>query len=233
VFLSIADGRHTQTGLAACYSIDEYERDLIKKHERTRRDKEDDRTRHIEALRAQTGPVFLTYRASRAIDTVAEKVTAGAALFDFDAADGVHHSVWPVAGADLAALITAFGELPCLYIADGHHRAASAARTRKHLPKRNLGFRARKPTGCLPLAFPDNQTQILPYKSGCSGFGRTDSRSAFGAAEGALSSERGKPEPAAKGEVSVYLAGRWPRVAAPDSGACRQYRQHAGRQPSP
>ncbi|MGA2263619.1 MAG: DUF1015 domain-containing protein, partial [Acidobacteriota bacterium] len=131
-FYRLLMGTHQQTGLAACYSVDEYGRDLIKKHERTRRDKEDDRTRHISRLRAQTGPVFLTYRADRVIDAVADRVTSAAPLFDFEAVDRVRHTVWRVTGADLEELVKAFGELPCLYIADGHHRAASAARTRNY-----------------------------------------------------------------------------------------------------
>ena len=129
-FYRLKMGAHAQTGLAACYSVDEYHRDLIKKHEKTRRDKEDDRTRHISTLRAQTGPVFLTYRASKAIDAIADRVTSGAPLFDFESSDQVRHSIWRVNGGELDALVRAFGDLPCLYIADGHHRAASAARTR-------------------------------------------------------------------------------------------------------
>src|SRR5262252_5526773 len=93
-------GNHVQTGLAGCFSIDEYDRDVIKKHERTRRDKEDDRTRHMIALGAQTGPVFLTYRVSGEVDRIAARVTAGAPLLDITAADGVQHTIWPVRGAD-------------------------------------------------------------------------------------------------------------------------------------
>jgi uncharacterized protein (DUF1015 family) len=132
-FYRLVMGTHAQTGLAACYSVDEYDRGLIKRHERTRRDKEDDRTRHITTLRAQTGPVFLTYRASTDVDAVAARVTVSPPLFDFTAPDGVQHTIWPVTGADLDAVVQAFDALPCLYIADGHHRAASAARTRKTL----------------------------------------------------------------------------------------------------
>src|SRR6267142_2701913 len=98
-------GGHTQTGLAACFSIDEYDRDVIKKHERTRRDKEDDRTRHMIALGAQTGPVFLTYRASADIDRVAASVTAGAPVIDFTAPDDVRHTLWRVGGPDRDALV--------------------------------------------------------------------------------------------------------------------------------
>src|SRR5436190_10203836 len=93
-FYRLRMGAHAQTGLAACFSLDEYDRDVIKKHERTRRDKEDDRTRHMIALGAQTGPVFLTYRASVDVDAVAARATAAAPLFDFEAPDGVHHSIW-------------------------------------------------------------------------------------------------------------------------------------------
>ncbi len=153
-FYRLIMGGHGQTGLVACYSVDEYDRDLIKKHERTRRDKEDDRTRHITTLRAQTGPVFLTYRASKAVDGVAERVTACPALFDFTADDGIRHTVWPVTGEDLAAVVKAFAELPCLYIADGHHRAASAARTRQVLAQ-SSGVGSPKSEGDAPAPTTD------------------------------------------------------------------------------
>src|SRR5262249_49014936 len=121
--------------------------------ERTRRDKEDDRTRHMEALGAQTGPVFLTYRASADVDAIADRVTKGSPLFDFAAPDDVRHTPWRVGGAGRDGLVAAFGKIPALYIADGHHRAASAARART----------AGKDSGFLAVAFPHNQVQILPY----------------------------------------------------------------------
>ena len=92
-------GSHVQTGIAACYSIDEYDRGLIKKHEKTRPDKEDDRTKHMLAIGAQTGPVFLTYRASHAVDAIVTRVVQQAPLFDFTAVDGVRHEVWQVPAA--------------------------------------------------------------------------------------------------------------------------------------
>src|SRR5204862_5812015 len=98
-FYRLRMDRHTQTGLAACFSLDEYDRDVIKKHERTRRDKEDDRTRHMMALGAQTGPVFLTYRASAEVDRIAQQQASAAPLFDFEAADGVGHTIWRIGGA--------------------------------------------------------------------------------------------------------------------------------------
>ena len=126
-------GTHVQTGIAGTFSVDEYERDIIKKHEKTRRDKEDDRTRHIRELRAQTGPVFLTYRASADVDAIVARTMSGAPLFDFTAVDNVVHTIWKVSTNDVAGLVAAFERIPALYIADGHHRAASAARTRQQI----------------------------------------------------------------------------------------------------
>src|SRR5438876_678 len=126
-------GGHEQTGLAACYDLDEYDRDVIKKHERTRRDKEDDRTRHMLALGAQTGPVFLIYRASAEIDRVVARAADAEPLFDFEASDGVRHTVWRAGDGDREDLVQAVARMPVLYIADGHHRAASAARARAEI----------------------------------------------------------------------------------------------------
>src|SRR4029079_11753429 len=106
-----ADG-HSQTGVAAAYSLDEYDRDIIKKHERTRRDKEDDRTRHIVELRAQTGPVFLTYKATGALDHLLRAITADAPLYDFRADDGVQHTIWRVAAREANEVVDAFGAIP-------------------------------------------------------------------------------------------------------------------------
>src|SRR5437763_15886604 len=110
-------GGHVHTGIAGAFSIDEYDRDVIKKHERTRRDKEDDRTRHMIDLRAQTGPVFLTYRASPAVDRVVNHMTGQTPLFDFTAPDGVQHTIWRASGADVKELVAAFDSIPLLYIA--------------------------------------------------------------------------------------------------------------------
>ncbi|MBZ5499001.1 MAG: DUF1015 family protein [Acidobacteriia bacterium] len=208
-FYRLRMGSHQQTGLAACYSVDEYEGGLIKKHERTRREKEDDRTRHISALRAQTGPVFLTYRASKAIDAVADKVTSTAPLFDFEAVDKVRHTVWRVTSADLGALTKAFGELPCLYIADGHHRAASAARTRRYLAEKEPGVRHEEADWMLAVAFPDNQTQILPYNRVVRDLAGQTPGALLAELESRVQLRAGMPIPATKGEVSMYLGGNW------------------------
>ncbi len=153
-------GAHEQIGIAGCFSLDEYDRDLIKKHERTRRDKEDDRTRHIVELRAQTGVVFLTYRSTETIDRLCRAVTADAPLYDFRADDGVHHTIWKIPPRECTSLVEAFGAIPALYIADGHHRAASAARARTELRDRgNVG----DADTFIAVAFPATQVKILPY----------------------------------------------------------------------
>ncbi|HVS04252.1 MAG TPA: DUF1015 domain-containing protein, partial [Thermoanaerobaculia bacterium] len=118
-------GEHSQIGVVGCCSVDEYDRDLIKKHERTRADKEEDRTRHLLAVRAHAGPVFLTYRGRPAVDAlVAAEIAERHTLYDFTAEDGVRHTVWRAAAGP--ALASAFAAVPALYVADGHHRSASA-----------------------------------------------------------------------------------------------------------
>src|SRR5687767_4048348 len=104
----LTQGGHTQTGVAACFAIDEYERGVIKRHELTRVDKEDDRTRHLVELRAQTGPVFLTYRASAEVAALVDAAAAAPPLFDFQAPDGVTHTVWRVSAAAVPRLVAAF-----------------------------------------------------------------------------------------------------------------------------
>ena len=213
-------GGHTQIGLAACFSIDEYDRDIIKKHERTRRDKEDDRTRHMLALGAQTGPVFLTYRAAAAVDRIVDRAACGPPLFDFAAADGVYHTIWRVGGSERDALVAAFGGVPTLYIADGHHRAASAARARADLNGRgrtgaSLGDGADAST-MLAVAFPHDQVQILPYNRIVRDLQGLPADFLRRIAE-RFEVAPGPAAPARRGEIAMYLDGKWqmlrPRVA--------------------
>ena len=200
-------GSHVQTGIAACYSLDEYDRDIIKKHEKTRRDKEDDRTRHILDTRAQTGPVFLTYRASPAVDAVVERTTRNAPLFDFTAADGIQHVIWPIAEADHAAITGAFGAIPALYIADGHHRAASAARVRQTLAGKG-GTKGEWDT-FLAVAFPDDQMQVLPYNRVVKDLGSHTPESFLEALGERVKVTDGPASPGRKGEVAMFLGGKW------------------------
>src|SRR5918994_7905411 len=197
-------GSHEQTGLAGCFSVDEYERDVIKKHERTRRDKEDDRTRHIVELRAQTGVVFLTYKAEHGVDAIEQRVTSEVPLYDFTAADGVRHTIWRTGGEAVRGLQQAFAAIPALYIADGHHRAASAARARAELKARGDAPEA---DTFIAVAFPDNQMQVLPYNrtvKDLAGLSEDQFLESLGRVVGVA---RGSASPSRKGEVSMYLGG--------------------------
>ena len=207
-------GRHEQTGVAGCFSLDEYDAGTIKKHERTRKDKEDDRTRHMTELGAQTGIVFLTYRASPAIDALTARATSNPPLFDIDAPDGVRHQVWRVGGADRDALVARFGALPALYIADGHHRAASAARARAELAAANR--RTADAASFVAVAFPDRDVRIEAYNrtvKDLAGLTPDALRSALGASGVAVSA--GGPAPDRAGQVSMFLAGRWNTLTLP------------------
>jgi uncharacterized protein (DUF1015 family) len=215
---------HEQVGLAACFSIDEYERDVIRKHERTRRDKEDDRTRHMLALGAQTGPVFLTYRASTDVNDIARRVAAAPPLFDFTADDGVRHTLWQVTGADRDTLVAAFSRIDTLYIADGHHRAASAARARTEIRQRRaeahpLGDGADYNT-MMAVAFPHDQVQVLAYNRVVKDLAGLTAERFLEAVSHAFTIARGPAVPAERGEIAMYLDGAWYTLVpntAPDS----------------
>ncbi len=199
-------GDHVQAGIAACFSIDDYDRDVIKKHEKTRPDKEDDRTRHMMAIGAQTGPVFLTYRASKSVDQVVARVVQNAPLFDLIAPDGVHHEVWQVAAVENQAIVDAFAPIDALYIADGHHRAASAARTRRSLAAQGAGEHERM----LAVAFPDNQMRVLPYNRLVQDLNGLTPDTLLQALAQSFTVNKGGPEsPVGKGKLAMYLGGEW------------------------
>jgi uncharacterized protein (DUF1015 family) len=151
-------GAHRQVGLVACASVDEYDRDLIKKHEKTRADKEEDRVRHIDALSAHDEPVFLTYRARPEVDALVAEVQRVAPEYDLVTADQVAHQLWVVPAAAAVRLEAAFLDVPALYVADGHHRSAAASRVhaaRRGQPGDHGQF--------LAVVFPHDQMQILAY----------------------------------------------------------------------
>lgn len=202
-------GQHEQIGVVACCSIDEYDNDIIRKHERTRRDKEDDRTRHMLMLRAQTGPVFLTYRARRDIDTMIMETMMANALFDFTASDGVQHTVWRV--PDSVRFVQAFREVPLLYIADGHHRAASASRARAEMKTKNSGHTGDEEYNFfLAVMFADDQLQILPYNRVVKDLnGMTRDQFVERVRESFDVNDHGEPLPQSRGNWSMYLDGRW------------------------
>ena len=201
-------GDHVQTGVAACFSVDEYDRDVIKKHEKTRRDKEDDRTRHMIEIKAQTGPVFLTYLASKAVDYTVARVTTGAPLYDFQAPDGVRHTVWRASDSQRDALVAAFAAIPYVYIADGHHRAASAARARQALKSAGDGT-PQAADAFLAVAFPHDQVSILPYNRVIKDLSGRRPGELLEALRRTHRAEPGPAMPVQKGEVAMLLAGHW------------------------
>jgi uncharacterized protein (DUF1015 family) len=210
-------GRHTQVGIVAAASCEEYLANTIRKHEFTRPDKEDDRVRHIEALNAQTGPVFLTYRANAAIDAFVVRRIAVPPVVDFTASDGVRHSSWTVADAEGIEFIErAFAAIAHLYIADGHHRSAAAGRV----------YRARGGAGAsahfLTVTFPHDQMQILPYNRVLRDLnGQTPEALLRGLADVFDVAPGAAAAPTRKHEQALYLAGQWyglkvkPAYAAP------------------
>jgi uncharacterized protein (DUF1015 family) len=213
-------GDHLQTGLVACCSIDEYDDDLIKKHERTRRDKEDDRTRHLVTLGAQTGLVFLTYRERGRIDAAVAEVTAGAPLYDFTAPDGIVHTLWRV--PDPARFVELFAEVPAMYVADGHHRSASASRARAQLRDANPEHTGEEDYNfVLAVVFPGDQLQILPYNRTVKDLdGRTPEAFLAEVGERFEVTEGAKPSPE-RGAFSMYLGGTWYGLRPPEGSVDR------------
>lgn len=213
-------GDHEQTGIAGCCSLDEYDTDVIRKHERTRRDKEDDRTRHMVTIAAQTGPVFLTYRGRPEIDTIVEEAMTAEPLFDFTAPDGIAHAIWRIGGQAAGRLAEQFRPVPLLYIADGHHRAASAARARQELAAKNPTHTGEEAYNFfLTVAFPAAQVRILPYNRVVKDLnGRTPEQFLDALREKFTVTPHAPPSPGRKGEIGVYLPGRWHGLLIPPGG---------------
>ncbi len=210
-------GEHVQVGLVAGASCQDYQDDVIKKHELTREDKERDRQRHIETLNAQTGPVFLTYKRTRAIDKLIEKAMAGEAENDISTYDGVRHIFYVVDDEKLiAAIQKEFRKLAVLYVADGHHRSAAATRIKAQRQQQN-------PAHCgdeeynffLAVIFPDNQMKILPYNRLVKDLNGMRQAEFFAKlAERFDYEEAGEKVPSRPQEFCLYIAGKWYRLRA-------------------
>jgi uncharacterized protein (DUF1015 family) len=161
LYRQVMQGR-SQTGLVACVHVDDYERDVIRKHEKTRPDKEDDRTRHVLSLNAHAEPVFLAYRGQDRLKALIDPVVESEPLYDFTAPDGVRHTVWRVPNP--ASLVQAFSAVPHAYVADGHHRSASAWRAGKERRAANPKHGGDEEYNWfLAVLFPAEQLTILPY----------------------------------------------------------------------
>ncbi len=207
------EGR-VQTGIVACCSIDEYLDGTIKKHENTLEAKERDRINHIDALDAQTGPIFLAYRDDAQVAALVDAARREAPMYDFTAEDGVAHRAWRIAGPDaIAGLSQAFSQVPCAYVADGHHRAASAVKV-------GLARRAAHPeydgteefNYFLSVLFPSSQLSILPYNRvvrDLNGLTVEEFLAKLRETFEILHTQEQPLEPVDKGAVAMYLKGTW------------------------
>ncbi|MBK9062254.1 MAG: DUF1015 domain-containing protein [Acidobacteria bacterium] len=203
----------SQDGFVAACSVDDYDTDVIRKHEKTRKDKEDDRVRHLLTQSAHAEPVFLTYRAVDAIDARVAAVTAQRPEFDFEAPDAVRHTLWLVPETDVAFFVSAFAAVPLLYVADGHHRCASASRARAALAAKGP-LADDHPVNWFPAAiFPDRQLAILPYNrvvKDLGGLGEEDFLRKVKERFDVKPAEA--PEPSRRGTFSLYLKENWQTI---------------------
>lgn len=214
----------SQTGVVACCAIDDYLENVIKKHENTLEKKELDRIRHIDALDAQTGPIFLTYRDSDAIDILVAAVKKTAPLYDFAGEDGVTHRVWRMAAASeetacsqaYAGLVAAFAKVPCAYIADGHHRAASAVKVGLARREANPGYDGTEEFNYfMSVLFPASQLSILAYNRvvrDLNGLTKDEFLNALAGENGPfeiIHKQESQLEPIDKGAVGMYLDREW------------------------
>lgn len=210
-----------QTGIVACSSIDDYANNVIKKHEKTRADKEIDRITHVDTCSAQTGPIFLAYRANEVINGEVSKAKVEPALYDFVADDGVRHAVWKISDAESVANIqNAFAGIDQIYIADGHHRAASAVKVGFKRREANPAYTGEEEFNFfLSVLFPDEQLMIMDYNRVVKDLnGNTAEEFMTKVSEVFEVKEvscQAKPEK--KGDVGMYLEGKWYMLTAKDS----------------
>lgn len=213
------DGR-SQTGIVACSSIDDYQNEIIKKHEKTREDKELDRIRHVDITDTHTGPIFLVYRSVSVINQIVEDAKQEAPLYDFVSSDGIRHRVFRISDQDaIQKLEKAFAEIPCTYIADGHHRCASAVKVGQKRRKEHPGYTGEEEFNrFLSVLFPDDQLAILPYNrvvKDLNGLSVSEFLSALEKAGFTVSApQKEAVSPSSKGSFGLYLDGSWYLVTA-------------------
>ncbi len=221
VYELIMDGR-SQTGLVACASIDDYLNNVIKKHENTREHKEIDRINHVDICNAQTGPIFLAYRAHKEISEVTAKTKLQTPIYSFTAVDGITHNVWRISDdADLLKIKLAFEEIDSIYIADGHHRAASAVKVGLKRRKETPGFTGQEEFNYfLSVLFPHDQLLIMPYNRAIKGLNGLDKTQFLAkVAENFEVEELGKAaySPVLKATYGMFLDGSWYKLTAKEA----------------
>ena len=211
------DGR-SQSGIVACCSIDDYLNNVIKKHENTRAEKEQDRIRHVDVCSAQTGPIFLAYRANAILKAILDKVKENDCLYDFVSDDGIGHRVWKIdSPADIDVIESTFDGISEIYISDGHHRCASAVK---------VGLKRREEPGYRPgqesdyflaVLFADEELKILPYNRAVHDLNGLSADEYLQKVSGAfLIEDLGKEDyqPVKHGEIGMNLGGEWYRLTA-------------------
>lgn len=207
----------SQTGIAACTSVDDYMNETVKKHENTREDKELDRICHVDACNAQTGPIFLAYRSNAVINAVVNRVKQGETLYDFTADDGIIHRVWVIdEKEDMETIEKAFASMHSIYIADGHHRCASAVKVSLKRRKAQPDFTGEEDFNYfLSVLFPDDQLMIMDYNRVVRDLNGLDEQSFLDKVKESFYVEPSqKASPDKKGEFSMCLAGRWYKLTA-------------------
>jgi uncharacterized protein (DUF1015 family) len=211
----LSDGAQTQTGVVACCSLDEYEKGYIKKHEKTREDKVQDRTEHILALRAQTGLIFFTFRGTDAISRLIAETVTNEPLYDFGCPQQISNTIWKVpAGAATAGFVKAFAEVPALYVADGHHRLEAAARARRILQAENPNHTGAEDYNFVMAGiFPAEDLQILPYNRVVRDLnGLTEEEFLERLRENFKIIDDEKSTPENRNEFCMYLNGKWRKL---------------------
>ncbi len=211
------DGR-SQTGIVACASIDDYQNNVIKKHENTRADKELDRITHVDTCSAQTGPIFLAYRANQVIDKEVDRVKQSPSIYNFVSDDGIRHQVWKIADkAAVENIKNAFEKIDSIYIADGHHRAASAVKVGLKRRKNNPDYTGEEEFNYfLSVLFPDEQLMILPYNrvvKDLNGYTKEQFMEKI-AQNFDITESDGQVMPDNKGTFGMYITGKWYRLTA-------------------
>ena len=221
IYELVMNGR-SQTGIVACSSIDDYAQGIIKKHENTREEKELDRICHVDRTDAQTGPIFLAYRSKEAINGIVERVIATKPLYDFTAEDGISHKIWQVSDeVTVSEIEQAFVGVPSTYIADGHHRAASAVKVGWKRRDENPGYTGEEPFNFfLSVLFPDEQLMIMPYNRVVKDLNGLSEEEYLKKVEEAFLVEvvgEDAYSPDTKGSFGMYLNKKWYRLTIKDS----------------